>query len=198
MLGSDTYQRILTAALGCFLENGVRRTTVEHVRTRAGVSNGSFFHHFRTKQDLAEAVYLHGLEEHQAELLAVLTPEAALRDGVEGAVRRHLAWVDAHPELAAFLMAPPDGITPRESPRIAACSREFFRAVAQWLRDRGWDGTPDLGVVVAVWIGPAQEYTRSRPAGGAGLPHDAATPLARAAWNALRPLLPPATLEDAR
>ncbi|MFC9294171.1 TetR/AcrR family transcriptional regulator [Streptomyces sp. NPDC057011] len=198
MSGSDTYQRILTSALGCFLENGVRRTTVEQVRERAGVSNGSFFHHFRTKQDLAEAVYLHGLEEHQAGLLAVLTPEAGLQDGIEGAVRRHLAWVEAHPELAAFLVAPPDWGTPRDAPRIAACSREFFGAVGRWLEDRGWDGAPELGVVIAVWIGPAQEYTRTRLVGGSGGPRTSAvaTPLARAAWNALRPLLSASPQED--
>ncbi|MFJ4776765.1 TetR/AcrR family transcriptional regulator [Streptomyces sp. NPDC088762] len=198
MVGSDTYQRILNSALGCFLENGVQRTTVEQVRKRAGVSNGSFFHHFRTKQDLAEAVYLRGLEEHQAALLAVLTPQVSLQAGVEGAVRRHLAWVEAQPELAAFLMAPPDWITPRDVPRIAACSREFFQAVAQWLRERGWDGTPDLGVVVAVWIGPVQEYTRSRLTSGAGLSHTAAAPLARAAWSALRSLLSTTISEDTR
>ncbi|MFI6210330.1 TetR/AcrR family transcriptional regulator [Streptomyces sp. NPDC051041] len=198
MSGSDTYQRILAAALGCFLENGVQRTTVEEVRRRAEVSNGSFFHHFRTKQDLAEAVYLHGLQQHQAELMTVLTPQAALQGGIEAAVRRHLAWVEAHPELAAFLAAPPDWVTPREAPRIAACSREFFRAVAQWLGDRGWDGMPDLSVVVAVWIGPAQEYTRNWLMGGAALPHTAATALARAAWNALHPLLRTSTLEEAR
>ncbi|MFJ8542441.1 TetR/AcrR family transcriptional regulator [Streptomyces sp. NPDC093586] len=198
MSGSDTYQRILTAALGCFLENGVQRTTVEQVRRRAGVSNGSFFHHFRTKQDLAEEVYLHGLQQHQDELMAVLTPQAAFRTGIEAAVHRHLAWVEAHPELAAFLAAPPDWGTPRDAPRIAACSREFFRAVGQWLGDRGWDGTPDLSVVVAVWIGPAQEYTRTWLTGGAGPPRTAATALARAAWDALHPLLSTPASKGAR
>ncbi|MCP2169861.1 TetR/AcrR family transcriptional regulator [Goodfellowiella coeruleoviolacea] len=189
MVDSATRQRILAAALDCFLENGVHRTTVDLVRKRAAVSNGSFFHHFRSKQDLAEAVYLHGLEQHQAELLATLTPRLSLEAGITSAVRRHLEWVEAHPRLAAFLLGPPDWAAPTDSPRIAACSRAFFQAVADWLRARGWSGTPTLGVVVAVWIGPAQEYTRRWLLGEIEPPTSAAPALARAAWNALEPVL---------
>ncbi|MFB6521549.1 TetR/AcrR family transcriptional regulator [Streptomyces sp. NPDC056401] len=192
MSDTDTRTRILAAALACFLERGVQRTTVEQVRTRSGVSNGSFFHHFPNKQDLAEAVYLQGLEQHQAELLAALTPQLGLREGIEEVVHRHLAWMARHPGLATFLLAPPDWTAPRDAPRIAASSREFFRAVAQWLRGHGWADTPDLGVVVAIWTGPAQEYARHRLLlGSTGHAADAAPALAQAAWNALHPLLLP-------
>ncbi|MDA5282190.1 TetR/AcrR family transcriptional regulator [Streptomyces sp. Isolate_45] len=189
MLSPDTYQRILTAALSCFLENGVQGTTVEQVRKRAEVSNGSLFHHFRTKQDLAEAVYLQGLEQHQAELLAVLTPQTGLRAGVEGVVHRHLTWVEENPQLAAFLSTPPAWFTPLDAPRIAESSRGFFRAVTEWLRRHGWDEALSLGVVIAVWIGPAHEYTRRWLLTGTEPPGGAAGPLSLAAWNALHPLL---------
>ncbi|MFE2324161.1 TetR/AcrR family transcriptional regulator [Streptomyces sp. NPDC059385] len=196
MLGSDTYERILSAALGCFLENGVQSTTVEQVRKRAEVSNGSFFHHFRTKQDLAEAVYLQGLDRHQAELLAVLHPRASLRAGIEGVVRRHLTWVEENPQLPAFLAAPPGWSAPREAPGIAAGSREFFHTVAQWLREHGWSDEPSLAIVVAVWMGPAHAYTRRWLLTGTEPPGSAATALSRAAWNALQPLLPTQSSED--
>ncbi|MGW6836553.1 TetR/AcrR family transcriptional regulator [Streptomyces sp. NPDC054949] len=196
MTGSDTCERILTAALDCFLENGVQRTTVEQVRKRADVSNGSFFHHFRTKNELAEAVYLQGLELHQAELSAVLTPTAGLRAGVEGVVRRHLAWVEANPRHAAFLLAPPDWSAPRDAPVIMAHSREFFLTVARWLRARGWDDTPALGVLVAVWIGPAHAYTRGRLPDEAATPAAEATALAEAAWHALCPHFPTPRPQD--
>lgn len=198
MLASDTYQRILTAALGCFLENGVQGTTVEQVRKRAEVSNGSFFHHFRTKQDLAEAVYLQGLDRHQTELLAVLLPQAGLQAGIEGVVRRHLTWVEENPQLAAFLAAPPGWLAPRDAPGIAARSREFFQVVAQWLRDRGWGGEPSLGVVVAVWMGPAHEYTRRWLLTSTEPPGGEANALSRAAWNALHPLLLGHSSEESR
>jgi AcrR family transcriptional regulator len=158
------------------------------VRRAAGVSNGSFFHHFRTKDDLAEAVYLQGLEEHQAELLKELTPHRELRDGVEGIVYRHLAWTAAHPQLASFLLSPTGWAPPRRIPLIAAASRGFFTTVADWLRPRGWSGRPPLDVVVAIWIGPAHEHTRYLLTGGAPS-DDAAAALASAAWRGLEPLI---------
>ncbi|MEU9804178.1 TetR/AcrR family transcriptional regulator [Streptomyces sp. NPDC051000] len=198
MSDTDARTRILAAALDCFLERGVRRTTVEQVRKRAGVSNGSFFHHFPNKQDLAEAVYLQGLEQHQAELLAVLTPELGLRAGIEEVVHRHLAWMAEHPRLAAFLLAPPDWIAPRDAPQIAASSREFFHSVALWLREHGWAGTPAFSIVIAIWTGPAQEYARHRLLGSAEGADASAPALAQAAWNALKPLLPTTASKDSR
>ncbi|MFF3014960.1 TetR/AcrR family transcriptional regulator [Streptomyces sp. NPDC057939] len=198
MSSPDTHQRILAAALSCFLENGVQGTTVEQVRKRAEVSNGSFFHHFRTKQDLAEAVHLQGLEQHQTELLAVLTPHTGLRAGIEGVVRRHLTWVQDNPQLAAFLSTPPAWFTPRDAPRIAESSRDFFRTVTEWLRGHGWDEEPSLGVVIAVWIGPAHEYTRRWLITGSEPPGSAAGALSLAAWNALHPLLSAQGSEDPR
>ncbi|MFC8217898.1 TetR/AcrR family transcriptional regulator [Streptomyces sp. NPDC057362] len=187
---------MLSAALDCCLERGVQRTTVEQVRKRAGVSNGSFFHHFPNKQDLADAVYLQGLEQHQAELLAVLTPQIGLQAGIEEVVHRRLAWMTAHPRLAAFLLAPPDWIAPRDAPQIAATNRHFFHSVASWLRDHGWAGTPALSIAIAIWTGPAQEYARHRLLGSAETTEDAASALAQAAWNALQPLLPTTATGD--
>ncbi|MEU8825854.1 TetR/AcrR family transcriptional regulator [Streptomyces sp. NPDC048636] len=198
MQDTETRTRILTAALDCFLERGVQRTTVEQVRKRAGVSNGSFFHHFPNKQDLAEAVYLQGLEQHQAELLAVLTPQLGLRAGIEEVVHRHLGWMAEHPRHATFLLAPPDWIAPGDAPQIASSSRGFFHSVARWLREHGWAGTPALTIVIAIWTGPAQEYARHRLLGSAERTEDAAPVLAQAAWMALKPLLSTTAQEDSR
>ncbi|WP_318218751.1 TetR/AcrR family transcriptional regulator [Streptomyces sp. SCL15-6] len=198
MSGTDARTRLLTAALDCFLERGVQRTTVEQIRKRADVSNGSLFHHFPSKQDLAEAVYLQGLEQHQAELHAALTPQLGLRAGIEGVVHRHLTWMAEHPRLATFLLAPPDWIAPRDAPQIAASSREFFDSIAQWLRGHGWAGTPALTIVIAIWTGPAQEYARHRLLSGADRTDDATQVLAQAAWNALKPLLRPNAPEGSR
>ena len=39
-----------------FLEKGYERTTVNDVIDAAGVSKGAFYHHFRSKEDLLEAI----------------------------------------------------------------------------------------------------------------------------------------------
>lgn len=39
-----------------FLSQGYEATTVQHVIDRAGLSKGAFYHHFRSKEDLLEAI----------------------------------------------------------------------------------------------------------------------------------------------
>ncbi|HYG93772.1 MAG TPA: helix-turn-helix domain-containing protein, partial [Nocardioides sp.] len=54
--GSATRQRILDAARRLVIDNGFGRTSVDAVLAASGASKGAFFHHFPTKQALAEAL----------------------------------------------------------------------------------------------------------------------------------------------
>lgn len=51
-----TRESILDAAQALILDHGYGSTTVDAVVTRAGVTKGAFFHHFRSKADLARAL----------------------------------------------------------------------------------------------------------------------------------------------
>jgi TetR/AcrR family transcriptional regulator, transcriptional repressor for nem operon len=51
----DTRTTLLDAALGCIRAQGYAATTVDDLCRAAGVSKGSFFHYFRSKEDLAVA-----------------------------------------------------------------------------------------------------------------------------------------------
>lgn len=59
-------------------------------------------------------------------------------------------------------------------------NRAFFRSISTWLGDHGWRESPALPVVLALWVGPAQEYSRLI---------DDAEALGLGAWAALAPLL---------
>lgn len=47
--------RLLEAALRCIRQKGYAATTVDDICHQAGVTKGSFFHHFKSKDDLALA-----------------------------------------------------------------------------------------------------------------------------------------------
>ena len=51
--------RLLDAALDLIRAKGYSATTVDEICHRAGVTKGSFFHHFRSKDDLALAAVAH-------------------------------------------------------------------------------------------------------------------------------------------
>jgi TetR/AcrR family transcriptional repressor of nem operon len=52
---SDSKAKLLQAALRVFREKGYTSTTVDDLCRGAGVTKGSFFHHFASKEDLALA-----------------------------------------------------------------------------------------------------------------------------------------------
>jgi TetR/AcrR family transcriptional repressor of nem operon len=51
--GSDTKDRILDTAQGLVLEKGFSATSLDDIISAAGLTKGAFFHHFRSKGDLA-------------------------------------------------------------------------------------------------------------------------------------------------
>lgn len=54
--GSATRERIMNAGRALILEQGYAGTSVDSLIARAGVTKGTFFHHFPTKQKLADAL----------------------------------------------------------------------------------------------------------------------------------------------
>lgn len=51
----DARARLLAAAIAAVREQGWAASSVDDICRRAGVTKGAFFHHFRTKEDLAVA-----------------------------------------------------------------------------------------------------------------------------------------------
>lgn len=87
--GRETRQRIVAAAAQRMFDSGVADTTIEEVRTLAGVSNSQVYHYFEDKTALVRAVieYQTGaVVEPQERLFARLDSMAGLREWRDFAV----------------------------------------------------------------------------------------------------------------
>src|SRR5262252_2881514 len=103
-LRSDSRKReILQAALHCFTTIGFAGATLADIRVRAKASIGSIYHHFRSKEQLAAALYVEGLRNYQQSFLAELDRHRRAREAVRGLVHNHLRWVEANPDWSRFL-----------------------------------------------------------------------------------------------
>jgi TetR/AcrR family transcriptional repressor of nem operon len=54
--GIATREKILDAAQGLMLQRGYAGMTVDHVLERVGITKGAFFHHFKSKDELARSL----------------------------------------------------------------------------------------------------------------------------------------------
>lgn len=90
---SNARSRIVDAALELLSGGGLETVSIEAIRQRAGVSNGSFFHHFPTRADLVAEIYLDGLCAYHAHIEQTLAADPSAAVGVSAAIHAHLDWV---------------------------------------------------------------------------------------------------------
>jgi AcrR family transcriptional regulator len=84
---------LLAAGLAVFDRDGFEGATVAAIRTRARASNGSFFHFFGSKKELAGTLFLEILARYHAAVLAAFDEPCGAREGVARLIRAHLDWV---------------------------------------------------------------------------------------------------------
>ncbi len=175
---------MLLAAEREFAEQGTVDATLASIRASAGASVGALYHHFPDKAELYRQVWAHALRDYQRHFWAVVGDSADARAGVIGGVHEHLRWVTENRHRATILMsARPPGVHESESNRV------FLTDVARWWRTHAGYGAVralDVDVLYALWLGPAQEYSRQWLGGAvAAPPTEVAGELARAAWLVL-------------
>jgi len=94
---------LLAAGLAVFDRVGFEAATVAAIRTRARASNGSFFHAFGSKKELAGALFLEVLKHYHAAALAALDPPPDAAQGIAQLIHAHLDWVVSSRREARYL-----------------------------------------------------------------------------------------------
>jgi TetR/AcrR family transcriptional regulator, transcriptional repressor for nem operon len=92
---SNTRNALMEAAFGLVRRQGLAATSVDEICAAAGVSKGAFFHHFKSKDDLAAAAAYHWS--------AVTEPvfEGAAYHGPDDPLDRVLGYIDLRRDMMA-------------------------------------------------------------------------------------------------
>lgn len=86
-------ERVLKTAAQVFAERGYAGTTMRAVAERAGLQAGSLYYHYRSKEELIEAVLamgLRGVADAVRLAVAAVPPSASARDRIGTAILAHL------------------------------------------------------------------------------------------------------------
>lgn len=94
---------LLAAGLAVFDRDGFDGATVAAIRTRARASNGSFFHFFGSKKELAGTLFLEVLQRYHAAVLAAIDTSIGAEQGIGHLIRAHLDWVVNNRREARYL-----------------------------------------------------------------------------------------------
>jgi AcrR family transcriptional regulator len=94
---------LLAAGLAVFDRDGFEGATVAAIRTRARASNGSFFHFFGSKKELAGTLFLEVLQRYHAAILAAIDASMSAEQGIGRLIGAHLDWVVNNRREARYL-----------------------------------------------------------------------------------------------
>jgi AcrR family transcriptional regulator len=124
-------EALVEAAHGLFMERDFDQVSTEEILARSGVSRGTLYHHFPSKLDLFEAVYVASEQRALARIGAALSTESSPAEALVAAAKAYLRLCESDEELRRI------GLTQS-------------RAVLGWERWRELAGELGIGVVRAL------------------------------------------------
>jgi AcrR family transcriptional regulator len=158
-------ERLLEAATHLFADEGYDAVGVEKLRARAGVSNGSFFHLFAAKDDLAAELLVNCVIDYQAAIIGALARCDDATTGVAAIVRTHIRWVMDNQSKARFMLDDARAAWfAKAAERLRTHNATFGTAIERWrtpLRANGSLRDVSIDVFLATVIGPANLICRS-------------------------------------
>lgn len=142
-----TLPRIIDAAIELFVEKGVEGTTTRDIAKRAGVAEGGLYRHYRSKDELAHAIYRDNLSELSAALFHVVLPKNSLRKNLLALIETIYTKYEEEPLLAQYVLFAQF----RESPKLPEDFRwpsEAFETAIRMGRSTKTAGRDDKETVV--------------------------------------------------
>lgn len=164
-MATSVREDLLTAGLAVFERDGFEGATVAAIRKRARASNGSFFHFFASKKELAGTLFMETLASYHAAILAEVVSGLSAREGIARLIRAHLDWVVEHRREARYLFEISRGDwTDELRDRQRALNAGFAEGIERWrapLMARGALLPLPTSIFASQVIGPAQIFCRA-------------------------------------
>ncbi len=181
---------VLQAALACFSRQGTDATTVQDIQREARCSIGSIYHHFGSKEGIAEELFLDGIERFNRGMLRRLRRCSSASESVRAVVDYYCEWSTRHRDLARYLHSRDIDFSAEARARLKAIHRSYisnvFTLFAPFVERNEMRRLP-VDTYVPLISGPIQEYVRRWLSGDHGrAPRQVKALFADAAWNAVK------------
>src|SRR5262244_3697892 len=99
-----TEQRILDAAHAVFVRRGSAGARMQEIAREAGVNQALLHYYFRSKDGLAQAVFLRAARQLLPAVIEVLSSDRELEDKVARVVEMELDHLSRNPELPGYVL----------------------------------------------------------------------------------------------
>jgi len=108
---ADKEKKIFQAALSLFAHYGYRKTTLEDVAAKVGMTKSNIYFYVKNKQDLYEKSVSHALENWRDAVASEIEAAGSAREKFAIAARRSFEYLEEQGELRKLLIKNPDIFT---------------------------------------------------------------------------------------
>ena len=182
--------RVMEVSLAHFSDVGIEQTNVGDILQDADCSVGSLYHHFGSKEGIAEALFVEGVDHFNAGLLAALLPRRTASTGIKAMVTFCCEWVTDQPQLAAFLLSREIKLSELARLELREKDRAFGQSTYDWFAPHVKSGELQAlptALYMPLICGPTLECSRMWLSGrSARSPREVAAILAEASWQSVR------------
>ena len=128
---SETKQLINDTALRLFVEKGVTATTTKNIARTAGISEGTLYLHYASKNDLAWELFSKNYVELAVNLDRCQQQHRTLKDKLAAIIHQFCSFYDANPALFSYLLLDHHGNIRKMTPDMPSPVRVLKRAIAE-------------------------------------------------------------------
>lgn len=130
----ELLDRVAAAALAQFAEFGIRRSTIDDVARRAGVSRVTVFRRFESKQRLVEVVVAREIRRAVAEFTQVWETGESLKQRLLQGLSFSVSFISGHPLFDRLLRSEPEVLLPLVTVDGGPVLELYRSLIAQLLR----------------------------------------------------------------
>jgi len=184
---------ILEGALGCFDRLGIEATTISDIQKTTNCSVGSLYHHFGSKEGIAETLFIEGIQRFNAGMIRKLKRSESAESSVKDVVRFYCEWTARNRSLARYLHSRNIDFSHEARTRLKIIHTNYINEVFRLFTDHVLSGEMralPLDSYVPLISGPVQEFTRrwlsGQSSSGSTISHEMRELFADAAWKAVR------------
>ncbi len=130
-------ERIIDGALACFMEVGIRRTSMDDIARAAGVGRMTIFRRFESKDRLAQIVLLRVVSETASRVRTAFFAEPDLESGLTEALVMSVRELRDHPLFGKVLKTEPESFLRTLTIDGANVIAVVRRSISDWLGSSG-------------------------------------------------------------
>ena len=128
----DLRQTILSTALELFTRKGYFNTSVHDIKRAADVSIGAVYHHFKSKEEIAKAIYSNLLESMTVAMDEIVAKRSTTQDRCKAIMALLFEMAESHPaEMEFMLYAKHQEFMPSAMPVCSSRPLTMMREIVQ-------------------------------------------------------------------